>query len=320
MPLVNSSYKTQHVFKNGHFSTVYAALFKKVKGIRQTRERLTLNDGDFLDLDWSYASTHTNKVLIALHGLEGSANRPYILGTAKIFNANNVDVVAVNFRGCSGEPNLHYRSYHSGATEDLKDVIDHVLTKSKYSDIYAIGFSLGGNVLLKYLGEKGENVPQQLKAAVAVSVPVHLSSSCVELHKTKNWLYANRFLSYLSKRLKQKQKQFPDHIKVETLKKIRSLKDFDDVYTSKAHGFKDAEDYYQQCSSLHYLKDIAIPTLLLNAKNDSFLSEQCFPYIIAKSHQFLYLETPEHGGHVGFYHNSGVYYYESRALDFLIKG
>lgn len=318
MPIQESTYKTPYVFKNGFVSTVYSGLVRNVTGLIQERERITLSDGDFIDLDWSHSKEKSNKLIILLHGLEGNAKRPYMTGTAKLFTTNNIDAVAVNFRGCSGESNLKYRSYHSGETSDLEDIINHILKTKHYTDIYIKGISLGGNVTLKYLGER-EHVPSQIKAAIAVSVPCSLYGSCKELHKFNNVLFHENFKQYLVKRLKIKQLQFPDRISVKDINNIKTLMDFDDAYTSKAHGFKDALDYYEKSSSLQFLHNIKIPTLIINALNDSFLSPECYPVKAAKNNPNLYLEMPKHGGHVGFVDKKNVYYNESSALKFVLS-
>jgi hypothetical protein len=297
---------------------VYSGILRRVNGVDQQRERITLPDGDFLDLDWSYAAESTLKLVIILHGLEGDAQRPYMTGAAKLFNNNNVDAVCVNFRGCSGEVNLKFRSYHSGETEDLNSVIQHIILTKQYSEIYINGFSLGGNVTLKYLGEN-PNIPEEIKGAVTVSVPCFLRGSSVELHKFKNVLYHDRFKKYLKNKLKIKQNLFPDKVSVSDIRGIKTLKDFDDVYTSKAHGFEDALDYYQKCSSLQFLSNIKIPTLIINAKNDSFLSPECYPVDAARSNPYLNLEIPDYGGHVGFWDRKNLYYNETRSLKFVLN-
>lgn len=317
MPVVSSNYNPSFLFKNGHFSTIHSGLIRRVKDLEQERERLELSDGDFLDLDWSYSKSKTSKLIIILHGLEGTAQRPYITATAKLFNSNAYDACSVNFRGCSGEDNRLWRSYHSGETEDLNTVVEHCINKG-YSQIYIKGFSLGGNVALKYLGE-GRDLPTELSGAVAVSVPCDLHGSCIELHKLNNKLYHDRFRAHLLNRLKTKQKQFPDKITLKEIRGIKTLKQFDDAYTSKAHGFKDALDYYSKCNSLQFLSEIKIPTLLINAKNDSFLSKTSFPVTEAEKSSYLYLEMPSHGGHVGFYDSQNLYYNEKRSLEFLDK-
>jgi predicted alpha/beta-fold hydrolase len=318
MPILDSTYKVPYFFKNGFVSTVYSGLIRSVNGVMQERERMTLSDGDFLDLDWSYSKDKSNKLIILLHGLEGNGQRPYITGTAKWFNENNIDAVAVNFRGCSGETNLKYRSYHSGETKDLEDLIDYILKTKSYSDIYIKGISLGANVTLKYLGER-DNVPSHIKAAIAISVPCSLYGSCLELHKFKNVLFHENFKRFLVHRLKIKQVQFPEIISISEINNIKTLKDFDDVYTSKAHGFKDALDYYKKSSSLQFLKNIKVPTLIINALNDSFLSHDCYPVKDAKNNPNLYLEMPKNGGHVGFVDKKNIYYNERRALDFILR-
>ncbi|MBU2951508.1 alpha/beta fold hydrolase [Tamlana agarivorans] len=315
MPILNSTYKPFFLFRNGFVSTVYSGLVRRVD-LEQERERMTLRDGDFLDLDWSYSEEKSNKLIILLHGLEGNGKRPYMTGTAKLFNENGIDAVCVNFRGCSGETNLKYRSYHSGATEDLEDVINHILKEKNYAEIYLKGISLGANMILKYLGE-GDGVPAQIKAAIAVSAPCYLHGSAKELHTLKNKLFHDRFLKHLSESLKNKQKRFQEDLSVDTIEKIKTLFDFDNVYTAQAHGFKDGLDYYTKSSSLQFLPKIKTPTLIINALNDSFLSHECYPVKEAKENDFLHLEMPKYGGHVGFISKKNIYYNESRALDFI---
>ena len=318
MPVIESAYKPSYLFRNGHVSTVYSGLVRKVKNVVQERERITLSDDDFIDLDWSFSKEKTNKLIIMLHGLEGNGQRPYMTGTAKLFNTNNMDAVCVNFRGCSGHDNLKYRSYHSGATEDLEAVIQFILNNKSYSHIYIKGISLGGNLVLKYLGERHE-VPKRIKAVMAVSVPCLLAGSARKLHTFENRLYHNRFKKHLVDRLIIKQQRFPDLLSLDDLNAIKTLYDFDDIYTSKAHGFLDGADYYKKCSSLQFLPNIKTPTLIINALNDSFLSPECYPVKEAKANSNLYLEMPKYGGHVGFHDKNNIYYNERRALDFAIK-
>ncbi|MEM7485915.1 MAG: alpha/beta fold hydrolase [Bacteroidota bacterium] len=315
MPLVSSLYRPSLFLRNGHLATIYAGLVRKVPDVRQKRERIELSDGDFLDLDWSYGFQKNEQLVILLHGLEGNAQRPYIAGSANLFNHNGFDVCAINFRGCSGEPNTLYRSYHSGATEDLREVVQHILNTKIYSKIYLKGFSLGGNLLLKYLGETN-NVPKEIKAAVAVSVPCDLGESAKEIMKPKNVLYATRFKKNLLAKLRHKQILFPDLVKDSDLVTIKTLLDFDDFYTSQAHGFKDGLDYYTKCSSRQFLQNITVPSLIINAKDDSFLGEACYPFEEADKNSNLYLEVPKYGGHVGFWGKKNITYTEKRALEF----
>ncbi|MGB5418710.1 YheT family hydrolase, partial [Algibacter sp.] len=226
------------------------------------------------------------------------------------------DAVSVNFRGCSGESNLKYYSYHSGATDDLEAVINHAISNRQYSEIYLKGISLGANIILKYLGEK-QVVTNEVKAAIAVSVPCYLAGSAKELHSFKNKLYHDRFLKHLVEKLDAKHNRFPELLSVEDIKSIKTLNDFDNIYTAKAHGFKDAQDYYERSSSLQFLPNIKTPTLIINALNDSFLSSECYPVKEAKNNSNVFLEMPNFGGHAGFIDKKNVYYNEKRALEFV---
>ena len=315
MPVHPSEYNPPFIFKYGHVSTVYYGLFRTITGLEQKRERLELADGDFMDLDWSFATGSTDKVVILLHGLEGHGQRPYITGSAKHFNEGGYDCCAVNFRGCSGEPNRLYRSYHSGATEDLEAVVTHILRAKDYRELYIKGFSLGGNMVLKYAGE-GREIPTALKGITAVSAPVDLYSSLRALMGWRNLPYAIRFRKHLVAKLKAKQPLFPDLLPDRDIERIKTLKDFDDIYTSRAHGFKDALDYYSRCSSKQFLDGVRIKTLIINARNDSFLGPECYPQEEARNNECIFLEMPNFGGHVGFYDAGNIAYTEKRALKF----
>ncbi len=317
MPIVKSTFQPHFRFRSGFIATVYSGLIRRLK-IKQFRERITLRDDDFIDLDWSYSPTPSKSVVILFHGLEGHGQRPYITGPALHFNANNIDAICVNFRCCSGELNRYYTSYHSGKTDDVDDIISHVVSLNKYDSIFLKGISLGANILLKYLGD-GTVIPPQVKAAMAVSVPCDLSGSAKALHTLKNLPYHINFKWGLVQRLKLKQKQFPEAISKAKIRSIKTLNDFDEVYTSRAHGFENAQDYYKKCSSLQFLNFIKVPVLILNALNDSFLSEACFPFEEAKNNSNVFLETPERGGHVGFISRKGFYYNETRALEFFLE-
>ena len=317
MPIVKSKFKPHFRFRSGFVSTVYSGLIRRLK-IKQFRERITLRDDDFIDLDWSYSSSPSKSVIILFHGLEGHGQRPYITGAALHFNEQHIDAICVNFRCCSGELNKYYTSYHSGKTDDVEDIIKHVVSLDKYDSIFMKGISLGGNILLKYLGD-GSVVPPQVKAAMAVSVPCDLSGSAKALHAPKNLAYHINFKWALVNRLKLKQKKFPEAITKAKIRSIKTLYDFDEVYTSRAHGFKNAQDYYDKCSSLQFLSLIKTPVLILNALNDSFLSEDCYPFKAAEINPNVFLETPSHGGHVGFIRRKGYYYNETRALEFFLE-
>ncbi len=316
MPIVSSSYKISGLFKNSHFSTIYSAKLRPRPKLLQQRERVILPDDDFLDLDWSFSIKKTRKTAILLHGLEGNAQRRYMIGQGKALNENGWDVCGMNYRGCSGEDNLHYESYNAGKTDDLEAVINFILKKGRYDEIAIIGFSLGGNLLLKYLGER-TTLPMEIKKGISISAPLNLKGSMHRLSESGNIVYRTSFLYNLRKKYKLKMPKYPDKMSPEELKSIRSLKDYDDKYTAPAHGFKNAFDYYEKNSSLQFLPKIVTPVLLLCAENDSFLSEACYPIELASQSKNIYLEMPKTGGHVGFHQSNSVYYSETRTLQFL---
>jgi predicted alpha/beta-fold hydrolase len=317
MPIVESTYIPPYIFRNYHISTIYAAKLRSINPVPQTRERLKLEDGDFIDIDWSHAnSCSSNKVLVILLGLDGNAQRPYVLGLAHHFNHHGWDVAAINFRGCSGEINKLYRSYNAGASEDLNQAVTNILLNKKYEFIAINGFSLGANLLLKYLGE-GNNLPKELKSAVAISAPCDLYASLKKLEESRNWIYSTRFMMQLKKQLFLREKHFPEDITKEQIANCTNLYEIDELYTSQAHGYENALEYYEKSSALSFLPNIKTPTLLINAKNDGFLSENCSPSVVAKNNPNFYLETPEYGGHVGFLQNNEATYTEERALEFI---
>jgi predicted alpha/beta-fold hydrolase len=298
---------------NRHLETVYPALFRSINVAFPKSERITTSDHDFLDLDWYLGNS--KKLVIISHGLEGNSKRAYVLGMTKAFIQQGYDVLAWNFRGCSGELNMAQRFYHSGATDDLDTVVQHALSKALYQSISLIGFSLGGNLTLKYLGE-GYASASRIRNAVAISVPLDLDSSCQSIAKGENWAYEYRFLRSLKSKVREKGKKMtlPN---LQFLDRIKKLREFDDLITGPLHGFKDAQDYYHQCSSIHFLSTIKTPTLILNARNDPFLSPACFPENVGnKQLQFMY---PAAGGHVGFtlFNEKKLYWSEIQALQFI---
>lgn len=317
MPILKSTYSPPFIFRNYHLSTIYASMLRKVPPIRQSRERIELEDGDFIDIDWSFFETvPSDKLVVILHGLEGNSQRPYVMGMVHKFLNAGWDAAAVNLRGCSGEINRLYRSYNAGASEDLKAVLDHVLRVKNYTTITLVGFSLGGNLMLKYLGE-GNTIHKVIEAAVAISTPCDLYKSLKRLEEPQNFLYSRRFVNKLKKQLHLRGSKFPSNLSAREISECRSLYAIDELYTGKAHGFKNARDYYKRSSALNFIPYIGIPTLLINAKNDSFLSSNSSPVEMAKANRFFYLETPEYGGHVGFIQKKKSTYAEDRALEFI---
>lgn len=312
MPVIPSTYRPPFHLRNAHLQTIYPSVFRKVKGINYERERIKTPDGDFLDLDWSRVGS--DKLGIIFHGLEGSSESGYARGMVKAFNEKGWDAMVLNFRSCSGEPNMKPRFYHSGETGDPAFVIEYLLGKYTYRSLSIVGYSLGGNVLLKYLGERGRQVPKEIKNAVAVSVPCELHTSCEVLSKGFNKLYTRHFLTMLMEKAQAKAHLFsPEQLNLNP----QTFHDFDGTFTGPLHGFNGAMDYYLKSSSKAFIPEIRRPVLILNAQDDPFLSRGCFPVEEAKDHQKVFLEMPEKGGHVGFMLNKGKYWAEQRVLAFL---
>lgn len=313
MPLRKSDYQPSFFFRNGHLNTIYSSLCRKTKSVPFQRKRIHTPDDDFLDLD--VLENGSKKIVVLCHGLEGSSASKYIQATAALLSTQGYAIAAMNYRFCSGEINRQLLTYHSGRTEDLHTVIQTLLPH--YQAIYLVGFSLGGNLVLKYNGDGIFPLDPKIKASVAVSVPVDLHGSSLVLQRTDNLLYTWRFLRTLSKKIKLKHQQYPKEINLDHLKKIKKLIDFDDYYTSQLNGFKDALDYYAQASSKQFLSSITHPTLLINALDDPFLSESCFPYEAAENNPHFFLMTPAHGGHVGFISKGQFYWSEEQIVAFL---
>jgi predicted alpha/beta-fold hydrolase len=302
---------------NGHLQTILPSLLRRVNGIAYQRERIITPDGDFLDVDWS--RRQSDGLVILCHGLEGSTNASYMKGMARAFSRTGWDVLGINFRGCSGVPNRRLRSYHSGATDDLITVLQHVRRLSHYRTIGLIGFSLGGNLVLKYLGERGADMASSIRWAAAVSVPCDLKAGAIAMARPACRIYMIRFLGTLCAKARQKAVKYNSWLKPEHFRGLRTFREFDDRYTAPAHGFKDAEEYWRRCSSLFWLNRIRIPTLLINARNDPFLTPACYPVVQARRSAWLHLEIPVSGGHVGFIpanQMQGDFWHEQRILNF----
>jgi predicted alpha/beta-fold hydrolase len=312
------TYSPPLILFNAHLETIFPALLRNVLIKPYQRERITTPDNDFLDLDW--VKQGASQLVIISHGLEGNTQRAYIKGMARACYQSGFDILTWNYRGCSGEMNKALRFYHSGATDDLATVIDYANSLNHYSEIYLIGFSLGGNLTLKYLGENRSR-PASLKKAITFSVPMNLHTSCEKISEPSNWMYSNRFLKSLRNKVILKARAFPE-IDTKALDKIKTLREFDDYFTGPIHGFKNAIDYYEQSSSIRFVKDITIPTQIISALNDPFLSKDCFPIDLLANHPWVHFESPKHGGHVGFtqFNKNGLYWSEQQAIKFFTDG
>ncbi|MBV6644122.1 MAG: alpha/beta fold hydrolase [Cyclobacteriaceae bacterium] len=305
--------------RNGHLSTIYPALFRRVNTTKPyIRKRIKTRDGDFLDLD--LLTKNSSRVVIISHGLEGNSTRPYVLGVARACFAKGIDVIAWNCRGCSEEVNLKPRLYHSGATDDLWEVVQ--FASALYQEIHLVGFSLGGNLTLKFVGEN--DFPHSLKSAVAFSVPIDLHAGAKNISNPKNILYEKRFLKSLRNKIKAKHAQFPELPKfgLDKFARIKTLMDFDEHYTAPIHGFDSAIDYYQQNSAKFFLGQINIPTMVVNAINDPLLPPECLDHSLFDGNANLTFMTPRFGGHCGFpgiIDDIGSYWSEELVVSFILS-
>jgi hypothetical protein len=322
MPLLPvPQYTPAFPFTSGHFQTLYPTLFRKRPAVTPVSERIETDDGDFLDIDWHFQGKGAFSTHLALisHGLEGDSRRKNMLGMACALVARGWDVICLNFRGCSAEMNRLPRLYHSGVTDDLHTVLCHGLGKGGYKYAALIGFSMGGNQTLKYLGEAPDKVPGAVKAAVVFSVPVQLADSAALMGRPHNRIYMEFFMSGLKKKIRAKALMFPDIYDTDGLAGIKTFAAFDDKYTGPIHGFKCADRYYARCSAKQFLPAITTPTLLVQAQDDPFLPRSCYPLEEAKHNPDFFLEIPKFGGHVGFVgeRKAKNYWMEDRAVSFL---
>lgn len=299
---MNHTFKPAWWLRNAHLQTMWPALCRRrYHGLPLKRERIDLPDGDFIDLEWtdSPQSIHprSTPLVLVLHGFEGSIQSHYVKGMLHAILQLGWRAVFMNFRGCSGEPNRLSRGYHSGDTADVSYVTRLLLEREPHAPIAAIGFSLGGNVLLKWLGETGQNNP--LKAAAAISVPFELKKAAARIQYGVSRIYQWHFMRYLRKRLMQKFQVRSSPLPVSQIAKLKTIYDVDNKVTAPLHDFIDANDYYSTASSRQYLRTIAVPTLIVHAKDDPFMTADAIPEPHELS-QHITLEVSEAGGHVGF--------------------
>ncbi len=318
MPIIpHSTFRPPFLLQNGHLQTIYPSILRKLSPGLYVRERIATPDDDFLDLDWSRVGSR--KLAILCHGLEGSSHRPYMIGMAMALNRRGWDALAWNYRSCSGEINRQLRLYHNGSIDDLDVVVKHALKDDRYRSAALIGFSMGGNLVLVYLGSIAATLDSRMEKAAVFSVPCDLRSSALQLAKFRNSLYMSRFLESLHEKIKQKMELMPGAIDDRGFEEIKSFKQFDDRYTAPIHGFHNAEDYWAKCSSAQFIPAIRVPSLIVNAQNDPFLAEGCYPVRQASHSRCVHLEMPRSGGHVGFvqFNHDHMYWSEQRAVEFL---
>ena len=325
--LIKTTFKPAWWLSNSHLQTMYQALLRKTPNPPDYyRERLTTPDHDFIDID--YCGTGNQPLIILVHGLTGSSQSAYIKGLQSTLLKQGFRSAALNFRGCSGSSNNSARCYHSGETEDIHFLYQTLRAREPETPIGAAGFSLGGNVLLKWLGEQGDRL--ELFAAVAVSVPLLLGICATKLDNGFSRFYRVNLLKELKTYMDIKLQHLDSIGQSQEAMKIKELGDlstissfwqYDDRVVAKLHNFADVQDYYRRSSSRQYLKSISVPTLLIQAADDPFMTTEVLPEINEMSSQ-VQLELTQHGGHVGFI--SGLipfrpqYWLEQRIPEFLM--
>lgn len=320
-----SDFKPAWWLANPHAQTVWPAFFRRQAKLLVKRERITTPDDDFLDLDWY--GPDSGPLVILLHGLTGSSQSSYIMGMQSALLANSFRSVALNFRGCSGEMNRSSRCYHSGETADLNFIYQLLRQREPKTPMAMVGYSLGGNALLKWLGEQGEEA--HLFAAVAVSVPLLLDACADRMDKGFSTFYRNRLIGELKDYIHQKLQHLRRNQRHEEaeimdalgdLTTIRSFWQYDNQVVAQLYGFKDVHDYYQQSSSRQFIKHITVNTLIIHAADDPFMTAKVIPDE-AELSEAVVLEITAKGGHVGFIAGSipgkPYYWLEKRVPAFL---
>ena len=307
-----------------HLGTVYASVARPLPRPRFRRERWDLPDGDFLDVDRLEGAGPGAPVLVISHGLEGSSGAAYVRGLAAAASRRGLAVAAWNFRGCSGEPNRLLRQYHSGDTGDLASVVDRLRAEAPGRKIVLAGFSLGGNQLVKWLGECGDEAPPEVRGAVAISVPFDLAR-CAEALDGPGfwaWVYRERFLRRLRRKALRKAAQHPGRIDAEAVRRSATFSAYDGLVTAPLHGFSSAQDYWTRSSAARFVCGVRRPLLLLSADDDPLVPAASLPIEAAGRNPAVTLEVTNGGGHVAFVSGSPWrpgFWAEERAVDFLVR-
>ena len=294
----SAPYRAPRWLPGGNLQTLYAALLADAGPVpHYRRTRWESPDGDFVDIDWLDTRVEA-PLAILFHGLEGDSASHYARALAHAFSAAGWRVAVAHFRGCSGEPNRLARAYHSGDSAEIAWMLARFAAQAREPPV-AIGISLGGNALLKFLGETGSSAHEVLSAAVAVSAPLDLMVAGEALGRGFARIYSAMFLRTLKKKTEEKALRYTDALDLAAMRRARSLRAFDNVVTAPLHGFRDTDDYWTRASARPLLRSIAVPTLLMNARNDPFLPEAALPgeHEVSGS---VECEFPRQGGHVGF--------------------
>ena len=319
---MSQSFRPSFWMKNKHIQTLYQTFFRKIAPINFEVEEFILEDNDFLEAYWhkTNISDANTPIVIIFHGLAGSYESPYIKGIMSTLAKNGYNTVLMHFRGCSGKPNKLPRSYHSGETGDALYFINSLKKRFPQAKLFGVGYSLGGNMLLKLLGEVQNK--SLLSAAIAVSPPMQLDICANAINQGFSKIYERRLVRDLNKALIKKY-DINDiksliGINKNDVNKLKTFWEFDAAYTAPVHGFSSAQDYYTKCSSRQFLKDICIPTCIIHSNDDPFMSTEMLPNNEELS-SYVNLELSDHGGHVGFIEGSFFqpkYWLESRVLNY----
>lgn len=297
MPSNPSTFRPHPLVRSPHIQTILPSLFRKPPVPNAAPRTLDTEDGDILR--YHHLTGGNSRLVIISHGLEGSFESSYVLGMMNALHLVEWDVLAWNMRGCGDEPNRLVTWYHSGQSKDLKTVVSFAQTLG-YSEIALVGFSIGGNITLKYLGEEARALQGTISRAVVISVPMDLAGSAAQLARRSNAIYMQYLLRPLRRRMRQKARLFPNTFDIRDLSSITTFHEFDTRFTAPFHGFSSVNEYWERSSSLNYVREIAIPTLAITSIDDPFLSRTCIPDELAKGLPLFTLEASSHGGHVGF--------------------
>ncbi len=303
--IIKSSFKVPSWARNRHIQTIWPRYIQKRKPLKYTMERLTLPDDDFVDVAWGPKPKSPTGIVTMFHGLEGSIRSHYANDMMATLSQFGWQVVMMHYRGCSGVPNLKPRAYHSGETEDPSFFLEWIHQKFPQLPKVAVGFSLGGNMLLKLLGE---NPAQKwLQGAVSISAPLKLAECAKSINQGFSRVYQKYLLNSMKSTLRQKM-EYIDYRRLiqltnDDVEKMKHFSDFDEKITAPLHGFEDAQDYYEKCSAYHFLSAIHCPTLVLHSIDDPFMNH----LVVPKEHELarnVTMELSERGGHVGFMQGS----------------
>jgi hypothetical protein len=292
---VTTSFKPAWWLRNPHLQTLWPVFMRRRLRPPLRRERLELPDGDFVDLDWTL--NESGPLVILLHGLEGGSRSHYARGMLAALPHHGMRAVLMHFRGCSGEPNRLARAYHSGDTGDIDFLVRTLKAREPQTPLAAIGYSLGGNALLKWLGEQGAQAP--IQCAAAVSVPFLLHESAARLNRGVSRIYQKKLLNDLKASVRRKAARLSLPVAVNALDGLTSFHAFDDRITAPLHGFRDAKHYYTESSSRQFLNRIRVPTLIVHAADDPFMPKSAIPEANELS-DTVEFDLHRHGGHVGF--------------------